>query len=127
MPLYELVCIARKLDKEPFKQLVKKTALAVMNRGGVVRNLENLGVNNLPYRMKRHQEFFNEGRYFTVRFDASPAIVETVSKEMYHDSRVIRYNVIKIGTKLEDISGVDPAVVGKASRDWVGKVKNQGE
>lgn len=69
--------------------------------------------------------FITDYRYFTVQFDASPSIVDTVSKEMYHDSRVIRYNIIKLGEKLEEISGADVGVVGKASRDWSGKMKSQ--
>jgi hypothetical protein len=88
MPLYELVCIAKNLDKVkliasnmhqkselmliqcfylvssqgPMRDLLKQAAFHVMDRDGVVRSFDNLQPEKLfPYRMKAHQQYFTSG------------------------------------------------------------------
>ena len=34
----------------------------VWNQEGVIREFKNLGLKNLPYRIKKHQLFFYEGK-----------------------------------------------------------------
>lgn len=43
------------------KDLVRQTALHVMNNGGVVRKLKSLGTQSLPQRMRRHGHFHRIG------------------------------------------------------------------
>jgi ribosomal protein S6 len=43
--------------------LMRKSALIVMTRGGVVRSLDNYGEQQLAYKMRKSQEWFNHGRF----------------------------------------------------------------
>jgi ribosomal protein S6 len=67
MPLYELLVIARsqsvEINRKIHKTLLKASATMILENNGVVRELKNLGTGTLPYRMKRHQEIFDTGRY----------------------------------------------------------------
>jgi ribosomal protein S6 len=36
-------------------------------------------------------------------FDAKPSVLQTLSKQLKLDTRVIRHNVVKVGEKLQDI------------------------
>lgn len=42
---------------------LKRTIEALMDRGAVVRNLENLGERALPYKMSAHSQRHNRGGY----------------------------------------------------------------
>ncbi|KAI9318102.1 30S ribosomal protein S6 [Dichotomocladium elegans] len=104
MPFYELVCIARShLAQSNLKDLIRSSATQVLQRGGVVRNLENWGDMKLPHRIKRHQEYFTEGQYLIMHFDANPLIVQDLGKKLLVDSRVLRHTFIKLGDKLETV------------------------
>ena len=43
--------------------MLRRTALSIMEKGGVVRKMENLGEQELPYRMRAHAEWHTHGRY----------------------------------------------------------------
>ncbi|KAJ3331843.1 hypothetical protein HDU91_003229 [Kappamyces sp. JEL0680] len=98
MPLYELVMIAKSQarkgtmkamannpmdpEKKHLKELLKFCATHVLDNKGVVREFENSGTRDLPYRMKRHQEIHERGIYLTMKFDSSPRIMMTLSKAL---------------------------------------------
>lgn len=52
--------------QKPLKDLVRQTALHVMNNGGVVRKISSWGTLSLPQRMRRHKQAHYIGEY--VRF-----------------------------------------------------------
>ncbi|EIE76330.1 hypothetical protein G6F46_002484 [Rhizopus delemar] len=104
MPFYELVCIARhNIVESNLKDLLKTSAKQVLNRGGVVRGFDNLGDMKIPHRIKRHQEYFTDGRYWTMHFDANPLVVQDLGKKLAVDTRVLRHTFIKLGDKLETV------------------------
>ncbi|KAI9494681.1 30S ribosomal protein S6 [Zychaea mexicana] len=104
MPFYELVCIARStLAESNLKDLVKTSATQVLNRGGVVRGFDNWGEKKLPHRIKRHQEYFTDGQYWIMHFDANPLIVQDLGKKLLVDSRVLRHTFVKLGDKLDTV------------------------
>jgi small subunit ribosomal protein S6 len=116
------------------QDLLKTSALQVLDKGGVVRGFENWGSRILPHRIKRHQQYFNSGQYVVVviyelviqlsmaitnvlvtffstifsywlmHFDANPTTVQELGKKLRVDPRVLRHNVIKLGSKLEDVT-----------------------
>jgi len=92
-------------------ELVKQTAEAVMQRGGVVRSLDSWGTRLLPAVMKRHEQRHTVGDYWTIHFDASPPVMKSVNFQLGKDPRVIRWTVTKLGEKLNDIAGVKEATV----------------
>ncbi|KAJ3292137.1 hypothetical protein BCR33DRAFT_676217 [Rhizoclosmatium globosum] len=128
MPLYDLVCIARrtkpravgaavesvtsmfskddsKWKEEIVKPLMKTAALHVLDNGGVVRGFQRLQTQELPYRMRRHQEIFSHGITWAMQFDASPSTMAGLRKALSFDERVIRYTVVKLGDSLQDCTG----------------------
>ncbi|KAJ3022782.1 hypothetical protein HKX48_005258 [Thoreauomyces humboldtii] len=85
---------------------MKQTALQILDSQGVVQKFEILKANaELPYRMKRHQEIFSQGDYWSMLFVSSADTMRTMSKALDFDERVIRHTVIKVGEKLSDITG----------------------
>ncbi|KAI8971682.1 30S ribosomal protein S6 [Mycotypha africana] len=104
MPFYELVCIARhNMLEGNLKDLLKTSAKHVVSRGGVVRGFDNWGEMKIPHRIKRHQEYHTDGRYWTMHFYANPLILQDLGKQLSVDSRVLRHTFIKLGEKLEDV------------------------
>ena len=45
---------------------VRSVAVAVMERGGLIRKIENLGTRELPYKMRAHAQIFTTGRYVSL-------------------------------------------------------------
>ena len=87
-----------------------------MQAGGVVRALNSWGTLTLPQRMKRHVRgeyvfriyFLGIQRkmrsYWTMHFDTSPRTLQSLNKLMRQDPRVIRWTVVKQGSKVEDVA-----------------------
>ena len=53
------------------KELVRQTAMHVLNAGGVVRGIDSWGTCRLPQRMRRHQQYYDKGEWV----EASPPLV----------------------------------------------------
>ncbi|KAL0072462.1 hypothetical protein AAF712_000225 [Marasmius tenuissimus] len=75
-----------------------------MNSGGVVRKIDSWGTLVLPQRMKRHKVSHRVGDYWTLHFDTSPRTIQTLNKIMRQDPLVIRWTVLRSGSKVEDIA-----------------------
>ncbi|KAL7416171.1 ribosomal protein S6 [Mrakia frigida] len=98
MPLYELVCIAGHYRQfSTIRDLVKSTALHVIEHGGNVRSIESWGTHNLPEKMRRHKINHYEGDYWTMKFDCSPVTLKALDAQYQIDPRVIRWTNIKLG------------------------------
>ncbi|KAJ1670834.1 hypothetical protein EV182_007974 [Spiromyces aspiralis] len=84
--------------------LVRQSAKAILDRGGVVRGFWSLQKDaKLPYRMKRHQEYHTEGHYWVMHYDCNPLTNKQLMDQLKLDQRVIRHNVVKLGSVLENI------------------------
>ncbi|KAF2453192.1 hypothetical protein BDY21DRAFT_356773 [Lineolata rhizophorae] len=68
---------------------------------------------NTPKRAALGVPKHHTGHYFVMRFDASARSQHTLRKTMTKDPRVLRYSVVKMGTKLSEIKDV------KGTADWV--------
>jgi small subunit ribosomal protein S6 len=64
-----------------------------MTTGGVVRQFENYGETKLAYKMRKNHEWFNQGRQWTMQFDASPSAVRELNEQLKLDPLVIRHAV----------------------------------
>lgn len=84
----------------------------VLHSGGVVRGITNWGPFRLPKPVTRHQSRYHQGHYFIVRFDSSSKTQESVQRTLKLDPRMIRFSVVKMGSKLEEIKDVPGRV------DW---------
>jgi len=105
--LYELLGVVRPSGKTAeIKELVKTAGMIVLQNGGVVRGISNWGLTFLPKRTRKHQATHHEGHYFLMRFDANAKTQQTVRDTLGLDPRMIKFSVVKLGDRLEDIAGV---------------------
>ncbi|XP_010083492.1 PREDICTED: 28S ribosomal protein S6, mitochondrial [Pterocles gutturalis] len=89
--------------------VLKRTVEALMERGAIVRNLENLGERSLPYKISKHKERHRRGGYFLIDLEAPPSIVSTMMDHLGRDIDVIRRGFIKHPvSKTEECSGIVP-------------------
>ncbi|XP_066834523.1 small ribosomal subunit protein bS6m isoform X2 [Anser cygnoides] len=89
--------------------VLKRTVEALMEKGAVVRNLENLGERALPYKISKHKQRHRRGGYFLVDLEAPPSIVSTMMDHLGRDIDVIRRAFIKHPvSKTEECSGIIP-------------------
>ncbi len=113
MPLYELVCIAKKFpmnDLTKIKSLAKQSALFILDNGGVVKQINYLSCTRLPYRMRKGPEIHAEGVTWTMQFYSNPDTMTGLKNVLKFESDVLRQNVIKVGDKLAQISGKSDAL-----------------
>ncbi|KAF8637957.1 hypothetical protein AX16_010590 [Volvariella volvacea WC 439] len=105
MPLYQMLCItAHYKEFKHIKELVRQSATHVMNAGGVVRSINSWGTLTLPQRMRRHGHYHYVGDYWTLHFDTAPRTLQSLNSIMRRDPRVIRWTVLKLGDKVEDVA-----------------------
>mgnify|MGYP003740238263 CR=1 FL=1 len=77
-----------------------------MRSGGVVRGYTNWGTFRLPKPTTKHQARHTEGHHFIMRFDASGPVQQAVRRTLSLDPRMIRFSVVKLGNKLDEIKDV---------------------
>jgi len=109
-----MVCIAAHYPEyKHIKDLVTQSAMHVLDSGGVVRSLSYWGTLGLPQRMRRHQQYYTEGDYWFMNFDASPRTLQGLNSLLRKDPRVIRWTMLKEGEKLEDIVRLKQQTIDK--------------
>uniref|UniRef100_G1M816 Small ribosomal subunit protein bS6m n=2 Tax=Ailuropoda melanoleuca TaxID=9646 RepID=G1M816_AILME len=89
---------------------LKRTIEALMDRGAIVRNLENLGDRTLPYKISAHSQQHSRGGYFLVDFYAPATAVESIMEHLSRDTDVIRPNVVKhpLTQEVKECEGIVP-------------------
>lgn len=75
---------------------LKRTAETILNKGGIIRKLENLGTRALPYKMSEHGLVHRTGSYFLMHFDCSTNLIADVREEYGRDIDIVRANVFKV-------------------------------
>lgn len=81
----------------------------------MVRGVTNWGTFLLPYPARKQGATYHHGHYFILRFDSSARTQHLVRRTAGLDPRLIRYSVVKMGSKLQEIKDV----AGKV--DWEAK------
>ncbi|EED14853.1 37S ribosomal protein Mrp17 [Talaromyces stipitatus ATCC 10500] len=104
--LYELIAIVRPGSLKEVKEIAKNAGVQVLRSGGVVRGYTNWGTFTLPKPTTKHQARYSEGWHFIMRFDASGPVQAAVRRTLSLDPRMIRFSVVKLGDKLEEINDV---------------------
>ena len=103
MPLYELLIItSTKIEKPRLAALMKTVANQVLKNDGVVRKFEDLKTRQLPYTMSSHQNLYHHGYFWSMTFDIKPSALENMKNQLDLDSRVIKHNIIKLGSTFEE-------------------------
>ncbi|XP_040836714.1 28S ribosomal protein S6, mitochondrial isoform X2 [Ochotona curzoniae] len=110
MPRYELALILKAMQRPETAAALKRMLQALMDRGAIVRNLENLGERALPYRISVHSQKHTRGGYFLVDFYAPTTIVESIKEYLSRDIDVIRPNIIKhpLTQEVKQCEGIIP-------------------
>ncbi|XP_034465681.1 28S ribosomal protein S6, mitochondrial [Hippoglossus hippoglossus] len=95
MPRYELALILKAMQRPETAAALRRTVESLMERGAVVRNLENLGERLLPYKITKHNERHSRGSYFLLDFYAAPDILPGVLNHLQRDVDVVRPTMLK--------------------------------
>lgn len=95
MPRYELALILKAMQRPETAATLRRTVETLMERGAVVRDLENLGERLLPYKMTKHGERHTQGTYFLIDFYSSPNILTGLLDHLHRDVDVVRPTVLK--------------------------------
>jgi len=113
MPFYKLFCIAAHYPEyKHIKDLVSQSAKLLLDNGAAVRQIEFHGTRTLPQRMKRHKALHDAGDYWSMHFDTSPRILATLNERLRTDPRVVRWTMLKLGERLEDVVRAPGTTIG---------------
>ncbi|XP_036429628.1 28S ribosomal protein S6, mitochondrial [Colossoma macropomum] len=95
MPRYELALILKAMQRPEAAAALRRTVETLLERGAVVRDLENLGERRLPYKISKHNQRHTHGGYYLIDFHASPSAVRGFLNHLERDVDVIRPTVLK--------------------------------
>ncbi|CAH1403092.1 unnamed protein product [Nezara viridula] len=96
MPSYELAMLTRSLSKPDMVSILKRTANAIFDCGGIIRSIENLGKRAMPYKTSSHGAVHREANYFVLMFDAPPSKLEDLKRDYNRDVDIIRSRIFKV-------------------------------
>ena len=110
MSLYESVLIARQdLGASQVNTLVSDLSEVVAKNGGEVVRVDNWGLKNLAYRIKKNRK----GHYVLLNISAPAQAIAEYERVMRFNEDIIRYMTIKV-EEFSEVSansdGVDSAV-----------------
>lgn len=95
MPRYDLSLVLKAMQRPETAAVLRRTVETLMERGAVVRNLENLGERRLPYKISKHNQRHARAAYFLIDFHASPSILTALLNHLERDVDVVRQTVIR--------------------------------
>uniref|UniRef100_W5LUR7 Small ribosomal subunit protein bS6m n=1 Tax=Astyanax mexicanus TaxID=7994 RepID=W5LUR7_ASTMX len=95
MPRYELSLILKAMQRPETAAALRRTVETLVQRGAVVRGLENLGERRLPYKISKHDQRHSHGGYFLIDFHSPPTLVKDLLNQLERDVDVIRPTVLK--------------------------------
>lgn len=75
---------------------LKRTAEAILDKGGIIRKLDNLGTRPLPFKMSQHGLVHRTGSYFLMHFDCATNLIADFREEYSRDIDIVRVNVFKV-------------------------------
>lgn len=101
MPTYELALMLRAMPKPELKSTLTRISHAIFNRGGIIRNIENLGFRPMPYKTSSHSVVHREANYFIFKIDTATQAVVDLREEYSRDVDIIRQRVYKTQEKAD--------------------------
>ncbi|KZZ90099.1 37S ribosomal protein Mrp17 [Ascosphaera apis ARSEF 7405] len=90
--------------------LYELIAVTVLRGGGVIRGYTNWGVFMLPKPTTKHQTRHTHGHHFIMRFDAPSEIQQQIRNTLSLNPRMIRFGVVKLGDRLDQIKDIGGTV-----------------
>ncbi|KAL4875357.1 hypothetical protein BJY04DRAFT_202280 [Aspergillus karnatakaensis] len=114
--LYELIAIVRPGSLNEVREIARNAGIQVLRSGGVVRGYTNWGVFRLTKPLTRHQARYSEGHHFVMRFDSAAPVQNAVRRTLSLDPRMVRFAVVKLGDKLEEVKDIPGQVPWNTGR-----------
>lgn len=99
MPSYELALILKTMSKPELIATLMRAGEGILQRGGIIRHLENLGTKELPFRMRAHNQSHMKGSYFIFHFESSPTIIDDLKDLCLRDIDVVRPSIVLTSVK----------------------------
>ncbi|XP_048865569.1 28S ribosomal protein S6, mitochondrial [Brienomyrus brachyistius] len=100
MPRYELTLILKAMQRPETIATLRRTVETLIERGAVVRGLENLGERALPYKISRHGIRHTRGGYFLLDFYSQSEILPSFLDHLKRDVDVVRPTVLRKETAI---------------------------
>ncbi|XP_037601728.1 28S ribosomal protein S6, mitochondrial-like [Cebus imitator] len=115
MPCYKLALILKAMWQPKTAAALKHKIEALMDRGAIMRDLENLSERALPCKISTHNQWHNRGEYLLVDFYAPTITVESMMKHLSPNVDVIRPNIVKhtLTQELKECEGTVPIPLEK--------------
>ncbi|KAL1518023.1 hypothetical protein ABEB36_001709 [Hypothenemus hampei] len=95
MITYELMVLLRIMPKPETKQVLRRIADQIFEKGGFIRKLENLGTQEMPYKAKAHDAIHKQASYFLYEFHAPPSSIFPLLDEYIRDVDIVRRRIFK--------------------------------
>ncbi|CAH2243535.1 probable 28S ribosomal protein S6, mitochondrial [Pararge aegeria] len=127
MPSYELALMLKAMPKPELKTTLTRISHAIFNRGGIIRNIENLGFRAMPYKTSSHSLVHREANYFVFKIDTATQAVADLKEEYSRDVDIIRQRVYKIPDKADQTCTLEQELLPPAYREEVQKMIELGK
>lgn len=95
MITYELCVLLRVMPKLELATTLKRISSSIFDKSGIIRNIENLGTRDMPYKTSNHGVVYNKASYFIMEFNAPPACIDDLKEEYARDIDIIRRRIYK--------------------------------
>jgi len=95
--LYEMIGIARPGKVEEVKEIAYQIGKLILQSGGVIRDISNWGVFDLPRPIRRHYTTIQRGHHFVMMYDANPQTHQQIRTNMALEPRVMRATHVRLG------------------------------
>ena len=120
MPRYELALILKSMQRPETAAALRRTIETLMERGAVVRDLENLGERLLPYTMTKHNQNHKQGSYFLIDFYSAPIILTGLLNHLHRDVDVVRPTVLRKDAPVSSTNCCGPREWLNVRKGWIG-------
>jgi len=119
---HQLLCLTAHYPQyQHIRELVHKSAMHVMNSGGVVRNIDYWGTKALPQHMRRHKlGKYSVADYWLMYYVSSPKTSQALDHMMRTDARVVKWSILKLGHRPEDMVDTGEKTVYRHKRLEIG-------
>ncbi|XP_067013524.1 small ribosomal subunit protein bS6m [Anabrus simplex] len=96
MPTYEMPLLLRIMSRSEVVSTLRRTADAIFEKGGIIRQINNLGTRELPFKMSAHGMVHKKGSYFMFQFDVPPSSLGDLAERYGRDVDIIKRRIYKV-------------------------------
>ncbi|MBE7637001.1 30S ribosomal protein S6 [Sneathiella sp. P13V-1] len=120
MPLYETVYIARQdISTQQVEALTEQMSAFITEGGGTVAKVENWGLRNLAYKVKKNRK----GHYVLMNIDAPIPAVKEMERNLHLNEDILRYMTIRV----EELEEGDSVMLQSKGRSGGRRDREEGE